>query len=99
MNKNYQKLFDQAKQLEPNSAADKALLQMLNIFTEYLINDRQASGIANATLQGRLGGAPANIERNREIVHLLGKGFGPTKISKQLGCCRDTVYRIKNKIA
>jgi DNA invertase Pin-like site-specific DNA recombinase len=78
-------------------AAGKAFFDMLGVFAEFETNlrrERQAEGIAAAKKRGVYKGRPPQIDR-AEIRHRLQQGHGPTKIARDLGISRGTVYQVR----
>jgi DNA invertase Pin-like site-specific DNA recombinase len=56
---------------------------------------RQMEGIAKAKERGVYKGRKKSIDRDR-IKELRLQGWGATKIARELGCERTSVYRILN---
>lgn len=79
------------------TAAGKAFFDMLGVFAEFETNlrrERQAEGIAAAKTRGVYKGRPPKIDR-AEIRRRLQQGHGPTKIARDLGISRGTVYQVR----
>lgn len=87
--------------IDTSTAAGKCFLDMLGVFAEFETNlrrERQLEGIAEAKLRGVYKGRKPTIEVIK-IQSLAEQGFGATKIAKQLGIGRASVYRALNKNA
>jgi DNA invertase Pin-like site-specific DNA recombinase len=70
---------------------------MLGVFAEFETNlrrERQAEGIAAAKTRGVYKGRLPKIDR-AEIRRRLQQGHGPTKIARDLGISRGTVYQVR----
>ena len=68
---------------------------MLGVFAEFETNlrkERQAEGIAKARAAGKYTGGKPRIDSD-QIRALSESGTGPSKIAKEMGCSRQTVYR------
>jgi len=82
--------------VDTSTAAGKAFFDMLGVFAEFETNlrrERQAEGIAAARKRGTYKGRPAKIDRG-EILRRLQQGDGPTRIARDLGISRGTVYQV-----
>ncbi len=69
---------------------------MLGVFAEFETNlrkERQMEGIAKAKAKGVYKGRKATIG-SAEVARLRGEGLGASKIAKQLGIGRASVYRV-----
>ena len=83
--------------VDTGTAAGKAFLDMLGVFSEFETNlrrERQLEGIAAAKGRGVYKGRkpsidPAEVRRLREVDKL-----GPAAIAKRLGIGRASVYRV-----
>ncbi len=79
------------------TAAGKAFFQMLGVFAEFETNlrrERQMEGIAKAKAAGVYKGRRSSIDVN-EVRRLRDdEGMGATKIARQLGIARTSVYRV-----
>lgn len=81
-----------------NSATDPLSvlqLQLMGAFAQFeraIIRKRQAEGIAKAKSRGVYKGRPPKIEKSK-IVELRAAGVSPTKIARDLGVSRASVYR------
>jgi DNA invertase Pin-like site-specific DNA recombinase len=85
--------------IDTKTAAGKCFLDMLGVFAEFETNlrrERQLEGIAEAKLRGVYKGRRPTIEIIK-IKSLAEQGLGATKIAKQLGIGRASVYRALNK--
>lgn len=60
------------------------------------IKERQRAGIAAAKARGVYKGRPRSIDR-QQVLDLRADGQGATKIARQLGIGRATVYKILNE--
>lgn len=77
------------------SPAGKAFLQMLGVFAEFetaLRKERQMEGIAKAKAAGVYKGRKPSVPVE-EIQRLKLEGVSPTKIARELGVGRTSVYR------
>lgn len=82
--------------IDTKSAAGKAFLSMLGVFAEFESNlrkERQAEGIQKAKERGVYKGRKPSIDRDR-VQELKSQGLGATKIAKELGIGRASVYRV-----
>jgi len=82
-----------------NSPMQTLMLQMLGAFAEFertLIKERQREGIEAAKAQGKKLGAPAKLsaEQTAEIKTLIEQGGDKSKIAKQYGISRPTLYKL-----
>ncbi len=83
--------------VDTSTAAGKAFFDMLGVFAEFETNlrrERQAEGIAAGKARGVYKGRPPQIDRN-QIRRLLEEGHSPTRISRDLGISRGTVYQVR----
>lgn len=81
--------------IDTSTAAGKAFLGMLSVFSEFETNirkERQMEGIQKAKAEGKYKGRKPSIDRDQVIA--LRKEMGPTEIAKQLKIGRASVYRI-----
>ena len=81
--------------IDTSTAAGKAFLDMLGVFAEFETNlrkERQMEGIAKAKAAGVYKGRPASINV-AQVRELKARGLGPSRIAKQLGIGRASVYR------
>ena len=87
-----------------NSAADPMSvlqLQLMGAFAQFeraIIRKRQAEGIAKAKTRGVYKGRPATISKTK-IVELRDAGVSPTKIARELGVSRASVYRALGEVS
>ena len=82
--------------IDTTNAAGKAFLDMLGVFAEFETNlrkERQAEGIQKAKQRGVYKGRKPSIDRNR-VQELKSEGLGASKIAKELGIGRASVYRV-----
>ncbi len=89
-------LFATEQPVDTSTAAGKAFFDMLGVFAEFETNlrrERQAEGIAAARKRGVYQGRPPKIDR-AEIRRRLDAGEGPTRIARDLGISRGTVYQV-----
>ncbi|MER8472787.1 recombinase family protein [Mesorhizobium sp. M1328] len=90
-------LFATEQPVDTSTAAGKAFFDMLGVFAEFETNlrrERQAEGIAAARKRGVYNGRPPKIDR-AEIISRLKQGHGPTRIARDLGISRGTVYQVR----
>jgi len=81
--------------IDTKTPAGKCFLDMLGVFAEFETNlrrERQMEGIAKAKAAGKFKGRPASIDKNR-ILELKASGLTATKIAKEMGISRISVYR------
>ena len=81
--------------IDTTTSAGKCFLDMLGVFAEFETNlrrERQLEGIAKAKEKGVYKGRPPKIDQSK-IKDLASQGFKPTKISRELGISRASVYR------
>jgi DNA invertase Pin-like site-specific DNA recombinase len=82
--------------IDTSTAAGKCFLDMLGVFAEFETNlrrERQLEGIAKAKMAGVYKGRKPSIDPG-EVARLKAEGLGASKIAKQLGIGRASVYRI-----
>ena len=82
--------------IDTTNAAGKAFLDMLGVFAEFETNlrkERQAEGIQKAKQRGVYKGRKPSIDRD-QVQELKGQGLGASKIAKELGIGRASVYRV-----
>ena len=82
--------------IDTRTSAGKAFLDMLGVFSEFETNlrkKRQMEGVRNAQERGVYKGRGRTIDASK-IYELKQNGYGATKISKQLGITRQSVYRL-----
>ena len=82
--------------ISTDNAAGKAFLDMLGVFGEFETNlraERQAEGIEAAKHRGVYKGRRPSIDVDR-VKELREEGMGATKIAKELGIDRTSVYRV-----
>ncbi len=82
--------------IDTSTAAGKAFLDMLGVFSEFETNlrkERQAEGIAKAKARGVYKGRKPSIDVAR-VKQLKADGIGATAIATELGIGRASVYRV-----
>lgn len=82
--------------IDTSTAAGKAFLDMLGVFSEFETNlrkERQMEGIAAAKQRGVYKGRPQSIDSDA-IKRLHQEGKGATEIARALGIGRASVYRL-----
>ena len=82
--------------IDTRTSAGKAFLDMLGVFSEFETNlrkERQMEGVRKAKERGVYKGRERTIDASK-IYELKQNGYGATKISKQLGITRQSVYRL-----
>lgn len=85
--------------IDTSTAAGKAFLDMLGVFSEFettIRKERQMEGIEKAKAKGVYTGRKQTIDTD-EVVRLKAGGMGATAIAKEMGIGRASVYRILNK--
>ena len=85
--------------VDTSSATGKAFFDMLGVFAEFETNlrrERQAEGIVAAKRQGSYRGRPPKIDMEA-VRSRLSEGQSPTRIARELGISRGTVYKAKGK--
>ena len=73
--------------IDTSTAAGKAFLDMLGVFSEFETNlrrERQLEGISAAKARGVYKGRPKSIDV-AEIRRLLDEGLGATEVARRLG--------------
>jgi DNA invertase Pin-like site-specific DNA recombinase len=82
--------------IDTSSSGGRLMLNMLAAVAEFetdLRRERQMEGIQKAKAEGRYRGRPASIDP-AEVRRLLQSGMGATRVAKELGIGRATVYRL-----
>jgi DNA invertase Pin-like site-specific DNA recombinase len=82
--------------INTSTAAGKAFLDMLGVFSEFETNlrrERQMEGIAKAKAAGIYKGRRRSIDPD-QIRALRTQGLGPSEIAKKLKIGRASVYRL-----
>ena len=82
--------------IDTKTSAGKAFLDMLGVFSEFETNlrkERQMEGVRKAQERSVYKGRGRTIDASK-IYELKQNGYGATKISKQLGITRQSVYRL-----
>lgn len=83
--------------VDTSTAAGKAFFDMLGVFAEFETNlrqERQAEGIKAAKRRGVYRGRPAKIDMIA-VQARLAAGHSPTRIARDMGISRGTVYKAK----
>lgn len=84
--------------IDTSTAAGKAFLDMLGVFSEFEYNlraERQAEGIAKAKAAGKYKGRTAKVHRLLpEIEVRLEQGISKARIARDLGISRTSLYCI-----
>jgi len=83
--------------VDTSSATGKAFFDMLGVFAEFETNlrrERQAEGIAAAKQRGVYRGRTPTIDQDT-IRQRLAMGQSPTRIAREMGISRGTVYTAK----
>ena len=86
--------------VDTSTATGKAFFDMLGVFAEFETNlrrERQAEGIAMAKQKGTYRGRPPKIDMDAIRVRIA-EGQSPTKIAREMGVSRGTVYKAKGKV-
>jgi DNA invertase Pin-like site-specific DNA recombinase len=85
-------------ELDTSSATGKLLFTMvaaIGAFERELMLERQREGIAKAKAEGKYKGrAPTARAKTDQVLEMKSKGVGASKIAKELGIGRASVYRI-----
>jgi len=85
------------QQVDTRTATGALMLTMLAAvatFERDLMLERQREGIAKAKAEGKYKGRPPSAMRQaKEVARLRGAGVTPTKIARELGMSRMSVYR------
>ncbi len=82
--------------ISTGDAASKAFLSMLGVFAEFETNlrkERQMEGILKAKASGKYKGRKQSIDRDK-VKELKAQGLGASKIAKEMGIARASVYRV-----
>ena len=82
--------------IDTSTAAGKAFLSMLGVFSEFennLRRERQMEGINAAKARGVYKGRKPSIKPD-EVRRLRREGLGATEIARKLGVGRASVYRV-----
>jgi DNA invertase Pin-like site-specific DNA recombinase len=86
--------------IDTSSSGGRLMLNMLAAVAEFegdLRRERQMEGIQKAKAEGRYRGRPASIDP-AEVQRLLQSGIGATRVAKELGIGRATVYRLSRSV-
>jgi DNA invertase Pin-like site-specific DNA recombinase len=91
------------QQIDTTTSTGKLLFTMLAAIAEFerdLITERTRDGLAAARAQGKVGGRPAVVDRDKLDIALARKARGesPAKIAKELGVGRSTLYRALSEV-
>jgi len=84
--------------IDTTTSAGKCFLDMLGVFAEFETNlrkERQMEGIAKAKLKGVYKGRKPSVDVDK-VKELRNSGMGATKIARELGIGRASVYRVLN---
>lgn len=87
--------------IDTTTAAGKAFLDMLGVFSEFETNlrrERQLEGIARAKAEGVYKGRPPSIDAT-QVRALKAEGHGPAEIARRLKIGRASVYRVLGEAA
>jgi len=82
--------------INTRTSAGKCFLDMLSVFSEFETNlrrERQSEGIAKAKAKGVYKGRKPSVDVEK-VKELWDSGMGATKIAKELGIGRASVYRV-----
>lgn len=82
--------------IDTSSSTGKLTLAVLGAVAEFendLRRERQREGIAKAKANGIYKGRKATVSVER-VQELLASGMGISEAARQLGCHRQTVYRL-----
>ena len=83
--------------IDTKTSAGKAFLDMLGVFSEFETNlrkERQMEGVRKAKELGVYKGRGRTIDASQKKFELKQNGYGATKISKEFGITRQSVYRL-----
>ncbi len=84
--------------IDTSTAAGKAFLDMLGVFSEFECNlraERQAEGIAKAKVEGKYKGrTPLSAEITDRVKELIAIGLPKAAVARRVGISRTTVYRV-----
>jgi len=92
------RLVSLSEQMDCGSAAGKVMFAVISAMAEFerdLIRERVKIGMARARSEGRHVGRPASIPTVDIRRRLLAKE-SPSKIARELGISRATVYRLRS---
>jgi DNA invertase Pin-like site-specific DNA recombinase len=81
--------------VDTSSSAGKCFFDMLGVFAEFETNlrrERQMEGIARAKVEGKYKGRKQSVDADR-VRELRASGMGASRIARELGIGRATVYR------
>lgn len=87
--------------VDTSTAAGKAFFDMLGVFAEFETNlrrEQQGERIKAAKRKGVNRGRPPRIDMSA-IQSRLGAGLSPTKIAREMGVSRGTVYKAKAQMS
>ncbi len=90
--------------IDTSTASGKAFLQMLGVFAEFETNlrkERQLAGIAKAKARGVYTGRKPSLtqEQKTAIRKKKAEGSNPTKLSREFGVSRATIYNVLKAVA
>ena len=86
--------------VDTSTATGKVFFDMLGVFAEFetsLRRERQAEGIVMARRKGTYRGRPPKIDTDA-IRDRIAEGQSPTRIAREMGVSRGTVYKAKGQI-
>lgn len=86
--------------ISTGDASSRAFLNMLGVFAEFessLRKERQMEGILKAKESGKYKGRKQSINRDK-VQELKAQGLGASKIAKELGIARASVYRVLQEV-
>ena len=86
--------------MDTSTAPGKAIFDMVGVFAEFETNlrhERQAEGIVAAKGKGIYRGCPPKIDMD-SIWDRIAEEQSPTRIAREMGVSRGTVYNAKGKV-
>lgn len=86
----------QQGEIDTTTSTGKLMIGMLGAIAQFendLRKERQREGIDKAKAKGVYKGRKAVVDPDR-VRQMRLEGMGPSEIAKQLGCHRQTVYRV-----
>lgn len=86
----------QQGEVDTSTSTGKLMIGMLGAIAQFendLRRERQREGILKAKAKGIYKGRRAVIDADR-VRHMASEGMGASAIAKQLGCHRQSVYRL-----
>ena len=89
--------------IDTGTASGKLVLNLLGAIAQFereMMLERQREGIAKAQAEGKYRGrAPTAMAQMAQVLELDAQNIGPTRIAREIGISRSSVYRILNKAA